>query len=580
MDERPDADAVALSDQPGALVQRATRLALSRALVGGLLATVVAGGSALAAPGAPLRALLAGACLGSLPFVLPALLEAWLDTRGRSRPWIGWVGLYLVSLIGWALTFAQVLYLKSLSAGVPHAEAPTQIFQEVSAASGSEWVAQLMPPAALALASLISLGWIRLRRLMGWLLALMVGLVAALTWVGTQPDGPLASQVLALGLLALLGILGAALAVLIHALARPLSERLWPQSAPASPLAGEPPRPPLEPLSWGERLAIGGDPAQLAALLAWLGIGALLALVLQGWVPLLAAGCGWVIHVVVATNVPSFLLAFGRPERALVVARRFVAGRTRAGLPGDQRGVRLFREVEVRALLALGRLAEAETFRASLDLEEGTGYLACAARYRLAAAYFQAEAAQVVIDLVEPIPLEGALALPAHTLRAVALDMLDRSEEAHALSEALLDLAKRPADRGVTLNNLAHFELRRGGDLALALARSEEAYSSAPGPAVATTYGAALLAAGRATDALPLLEGARTFARSAPGAAWFHERLGACYLALGRGDEAHEALRAAAAAHPGSRVGQAASAALQELGEPPLAAPPDAAPDS
>ena len=106
---------------------------------------------------------------------------------------------------------------------------------------------------------------------------------------------------------------------------------------------------------------------------------------------------------------------------------------------------------------------------------------------------------------------------------------------------------------GPLLNNLG-WELYEAGDFAGALDAFERALvvrqgePDKPGPIEIARYavGKTLRALGRADEAIPLLEGAVTWAtESGAPDGWFHEELAEEYAAVGRADEAREQARVA-----------------------------------
>lgn len=423
--EPPEALGGAASDPAGGPIcgqpfslWRAAQVSGTRALVGAAFAALAAGIYSARSDSSDLaHALLFGACCGGLPLFLPSLVELRLRAWTRPRLVPSALALYGASLLSWLLSLGQVLYLYALSRGAAPAEAPAEALALASASPGPLIALQLVPPLALTLASLLTLGWIRRRaRTCGSVGLSALALVLLLGWrVDRDPSWLLASA----------GLFVLAALTLVAFLFNALGESLVQASPPPAERPAEPPRPPPGPLTWGERIALGGDSQMFASLVGWGTLAGLAALLELGRGPVAACGCLWVAHSLVAANTPGFLLALGRPERALAVARYLLHGRANSRLPGMQRGLRIFREVEVRALLALGRTEEAEGFLPGVELE-GSGFLVQATRYRLAKAYLAAGIPAQALGLLAGIPAEGAALGPgARALEDAARRLLD-----------------------------------------------------------------------------------------------------------------------------------------------------------
>ncbi len=327
---------------------------------------------------------------------------------------------------------------------------------------------------------------------------------------------------------------------------------------------------PSEPPNIKERLLLGGDTNMVAGTVAWVGLGLLWArLGGQGVLVIVSTLTCWLLHVIVASNLPAILLARGKPERGLALARHLLRRRTQGRWPAQGKTVRLYRETEVRALLALGRSEEALRYLPEALGEVLEGLPDIMARLRLATALAAAGFAELCLEVLEPIPRGEATRtgteLQAESLASVALNALDRPREAYEKAEPLLGhpLAARGKVRAVLLNNLAVYQVRLARDLDLAQERAEEAGRLLPTLVqTRSTLGAVLLAQGEAAAARPLLEAGLAGAFSPQSQAWIGERLGRCYLELGEPELARGAFSGSAEAGPETEAGRAAAAEL------------------
>lgn len=494
-------------------------------------------------------------CLGLLG--PPSLCELWLRARadeGRRLPLAAAaLLLWLVSWLGLELGQAQAGYLLALWQGATPGEALSAAVWRLRAQPLAALVVGLTLPVAASFASLRALGEVGFERRAGWLGGVLV--VGVLAWLAMR----IATRWSALLLLPALALGLAVATSLGYQLAAQIQTYLFPHDDPED----APETAPLPAPNWTDWLLLGGGPAGLVATFTWLGLGLLFALGLgRHWAAGLCA-LAWLVHIVLASNLPMIHLARGEPERALALARHLRhARRKQPKVPGQARQLRLYREVEVRALLALGRAEAArEGLPEALFDPARSGFADHASRLRLSHAFLQRGHPETCLEILEGVPREPArvdLGLQAEVLAGIAEAALDRPAEALARTEALLERARGARSRAAVLNNCALFALSAGEDPAAALQRAEEACELlSREPLLAGTRGAALVALGRFSEALPLLEAVPLERRGQPllsphGESMHGLNLAKCYAALDRPAEARAQLERSAAALPGS----------------------------
>lgn len=505
-----------------------------------------------------------GAAVGLFAIGVPAGIECWLATWPKVRRGRAFLLLYLGGLLGWLASGVQFGYLHYVREGRELSEALVLSVQAALEASPPLLVFHVLLPVALALASLRRLRWLIPGRggAWRWVYLGLLGTMLGAFWV-PGPWGRLLHVPLIVVALAVVLTLAY---LVIHA----LQVGLRPGDAIeggefVSGVVVEPGEPP----TWGERLLMGGDTNMAAGSLAWLGLGLLWARL--GGHPVLVIVCTllcWFLHLILASNLPSMMLARGKPERALALARYFLASRTGGRWAAQGRMVRLYRETEVRALLALGRSEEALRYLPEALGEVLEGLPDVMARVRLATSLLTAGFAELCLEVLAPVPRERSRTgteLHADSLESIALNALDRPQEAYEKAQPLLGhpLAARGKVRAVLLNNLAVYQARLEQDLDLAQERAEEAGRLLPALGqTRSTLGAVLLAKGQAEAARPLLEEGFEAALSPQARTWLAERLGRCYLELGEVALAREAYAKSVASGPESEPGRAAALAL------------------
>lgn len=555
---------------------RASRLVFARALVLGALVTVAyaavlyMGPGSLDGEGAFMAASL-GAVIGFLLVGIPSGIECWLATWPEVKRLRGFLLLYLGALVGWLASGIQLGYMHYVREGRELSEALVLSVESGLRASPPLLAFHVLLPVALALASLRRLRWILPQTKGPWrwvLLGLAICLLA-----GTQVARPWGWVFHVPLMVSALAVVLTLAYVVVHALLvshRPEDAAGEGEFVACVEVAAHDP-----PTLW-DRVLMGGDSNMVAGTVAWFGCGVLWGRL--GGDLLLVVPCtlgGWFVHLILASNLPSMHLARGKPERALDLARFFLCSRTQGRLPAQARTVRLYREVEVRALLALGRLEEAARYLPEALSETTEGLADTLSRVRIATALVGAGLPELCREVVAPIPRDEQTAagseLHAASLEAIALNALDRPQEAYDLSLPLLEhpLAQRKGARAVLLNNLAVYQARLGLELDLARERAEEASRLLPALAqTRSTLGAVLLAQGQPEAARPLLEAGLEGTLAPQARAWLRERLGHCYSALGEEALACESYRAAAEAAPETAPGRAAASALEGRGEP------------
>ena len=506
-----------------------------------------------------------GAAVGLFAIGVPSGIESWLATWPEVKRARGFLLLYLGGLIGWLASGVQFGYLYYVREGRELSEALVLSVQTALEATPPLLVFHALLPVALALASLRRLRWVIPGRGGAWRWVYL-GLLGCTVGAFLVPGSWGRLLNLPLILVGLAVVLTLAYYV-IHALQvglRP-DDAVGSQEFVVGVEVG-----PGEPPTLGERLLLGGDTNMVAGTVAWAGLGLLWArLGGHGVVVIVSTLTCWLLHVIVASNLPSILLAKGKPERALALARHLLRSRTGGRWAAQAKTVRLYRETEVRALLALGRSEEALRYLPEALGEVLEGLPDIMARLRLATALAAAGFAELCLEVLAPIPRGEATRtgteLQAESLESVALNALDRPREAYDKAEPLLGhpLAARGRVRAVILNNLAVYQVRLGRDLDLAQERAEEAGRLLPTLVqTRSTLGAVLLAKGEAAAARPLLEAGLEGAFSPHSRAWVGERLGRCYLDLGELELAREAFSGSAEAGPGTEAGRAAAAEL------------------
>ncbi|MGE0707157.1 MAG: tetratricopeptide repeat protein [Planctomycetota bacterium] len=512
-----------------------------------------------------------GALFAGCVFLPVTLLEGALSRAGR-RPGSlrGVLLLFLAAYLGLLRGIVQLDYLTTLLSSGSVGEAIHRAFVHLSGQRWGMLGSLALVALGLAAASSRRLGWLDPNRRV-WVLALSLG--AACLWASRQAGSPWRGLALLPGVVAMVAVL----ASIVASLATKLQQRLSPSDRldPVDEdLRGAPP-----PLHVGDRLVMGGGPSMFPASFLWAAAGLYVAQDQgPGWGLLFVLG--FLVHAIAAGNLPNGYLRRGQPQRALDLARHLLAYHARRQRPGHERVLRVYRDVEVRSLLRLGRHDEALGLlpRALPDAGDES-VRARAMRLRLAQALTETGHPARALEVLEPVSPEGALALNLTVLQAVALGALDQPADALALTRGLLDQpALRGRSRAVVLNNLAVFHLAAGGEPAQALEWARAA--SALAPAVARgTLGLALGAAGQHEAALPLLEATRAAPRSPHGFATASLALGRSYEALARSAEARAAYQEAIARLPDSAPGREAAARLTALARAPLEAVAPEAPE-
>lgn len=549
---------------------RAARTVFLRALIlGSLIAVafctvVLLGPNPLDAEAAITGAVL-GAAAGLFAIGVPSGVECWLATWSEVRRLRGALLLYLSALLGWLAGGVQFGYLHYVREGRELSEALVMSVEGALEASPPLLLFHLLLPAALAAASLRRLRWVVPDSKGPWrwvYLGLAVALLAA-----TQVPGPYS------GLLHV-PLVAAALAVVLtlaYMVVHAIQVSLRPGDAEAGGefVSSVEVAPDSPPTLW-ERVLMGGDSSMVLGSVAWLALGVLWAR-LGGQlvvVILCTLGC-WFLHLILASNLPAIALGRGKPERALALARFFLRSRTKGRLAAQARMVRLYRETEVRALLALGRNEEAVRYLPEALGEVIEGLPDVLARVRLGTALVGAGLPKLCLEVVAPIPRDEQTRvgseLHAASLEAIALNTLDRPQEAYELTLPLLEhpAAVQKSVRAVLLNNLAVYQARLGLELDVARERAEEAGRLLPKlPQVRSTLGAVLQEQGKAEAARPLLEQGLESTVTPQSRAWVSELLGRCYRDLGEVELSQGAFARAVEAAPETEPGRAAAAAL------------------
>jgi hypothetical protein len=503
-----------------------------------------------------MRAVQLGVPIGFFALALTPFPELW-TTQGRST--FGGLALsYLCALVGILLGVTQAAYATRLGMTYSPGEALEGVYAVFS---------RRIPPGAVELIVTLPFGYVAtwairvgLHRRPGrarWAIAAFLGLCCA--GAAGLSQFPAWMPVFLLAAMPLLIYSGC------YASDR-LMARLRGETGDEPPADESP----LAPLDRIDAAALGGR-GFLWASLGWFGVAALIFKLTGSWQTGLWGLAFWFLHLVLTSNYAALLIARRQFERAVTVSRHRLADPWLKA-PAQRRNDT---HTLVRALCGLGRLEAArERLPQALTSDEEPGFTEQVRRYNLAHAFSQAGDGETCLQLLDTATNWKGRILPMERiLRAVALDMLDRPEEAQALLEGTDVKALGPKGQAVLDNNLAVFELHKDEpDTAKALAWARSAYEVyGKLPPIRGSYGAALLASGADPhEALPHLEASMPAVETYPpqGQAYAWKCLGDGLAAVSRTDEAREAYGKSSAAANCKAARQAARALAALNGEP------------